>query len=105
MLASGASCGEAANLVDNHGGSYWVSWQRLIAMIREKWSLSDLRWSNKEDKDLFDRGEEAIEIYGLVGVKIKKVAAEAGDEPKERLLYRVRSSSWRRLSQMRVANW
>ena len=21
----GASCGEAANLVDNHGGSYWVS--------------------------------------------------------------------------------
>ena len=30
---AGASCGEAANLVDNHGGSYWVSWQRLIAMI------------------------------------------------------------------------
>ena len=26
----------------------------------------------KEEKDLFDRGEEAIEIYGLVGVKIKK---------------------------------
>ena len=25
VLASGASCGEAADLVDNHGASYWVS--------------------------------------------------------------------------------
>ena len=54
----GASCGEAANLVDNHGGSYWVSRQIFIAMIRKKWSLSDLRWSNVR------RGQKFVRVRG-----------------------------------------
>ena len=42
MLASGAPCGEAANLVDNHGGSYWVdetevgstSWVKIMGVFK-----------------------------------------------------------------------
>ena len=42
MLASGAPCGEAANLVDNHGGSYRVdetgvdstNWARINGVFK-----------------------------------------------------------------------
>lgn len=46
MLASGAACGEAANLVDDHDGSYWIDEEESIAVCIEKQYSRKRKWEN-----------------------------------------------------------
>lgn len=68
MLVSGAACGEAANLVDDHDGSYWIDEEEFIAVCVEKQYLKEAPMENllkvKEGQNLFHK---AIEIHTLVG--------------------------------------